>query len=215
MPGLKMSAIDSYLGPKKQENLPPDEQSAYFSPVKETVIPDEQSKHIPLEDEIELPEEQTAYIKPVNETSAISEYDHIQPNVLNGEETYNDPTTRSRIDIPHILHAKGIDVYPVLSEMLDQGANEDDLRSWLINATEADMSYAELHRLLDSYGLYIEQNITAMTKRIIPHTAAGTKLLIKTASNKYKHKYAEVYWQVKAVEEKDGTKKNYLVRIED
>ncbi len=50
--------------------------------------------------------------------------------------------------------------------------------------------------------------------RVAPLTKRNLKELIKVSSSRYKHRYANIMWQVKAMVGDDGAERFFLVRLE-
>ena len=77
-----------------------------------------------------------------------------------------------------------------------------------ISLAEAEQVMSELSKAVDNTA------ITASMRKYIPLKKACMDSMVKVASNGFKCKYADVYWQVKSVEW-EGEERLCLVRVED
>lgn len=77
-----------------------------------------------------------------------------------------------------------------------------------ISLAEAEMVMKELSSAMDNTA------ITASTRKFIPFKKSCMDSMVRVASDKYKYKYAEVYWQVKSMKW-NGEERLCLVRVEE
>lgn len=118
-------------------------------------------------------------------------------------------------DIEEIFNIQGRDLYQELLGIIDAGAGVDDIKNFLSKEVNKSLSIAETEEVMKALSSAISTSVSASTKRVIPYKQASMHPLIKVASRTYKHKYAEVYWQVKSMQDMDGKDRYFLVRIED
>ena len=76
------------------------------------------------------------------------------------------------------------------------------------------ISLAESMSLIDSLSRVLEAT-SIKNRKIIPLKSASMDSFVRTANAKFKCKFANVYWTVKAIKDDAGKEDFYLVRVED
>jgi nucleotidyltransferase/DNA polymerase involved in DNA repair len=129
--------------------------------------------------------------------------------------------TRFLNDLIESFIGVGKELDDKINQWIEFESPADEIKKDIFNETGMDISIGEAEYLADIVSKEIdkiirESDIGARTSTVrkMPFKTSLLKDFKKIAHNKYKMKYSNISWQVKAIPDEDGTERFYLVRLE-
>lgn len=151
-------------------------------------------------------------VEPINEQNAV-ERDREDQNDF--DIPFAEEENTMVRDIVNAYAFANKDLYSEAMLWASNGLTPSDVKQHIKEDLNINISLAEAEMIMKELSNAVDNTaITASTRKFIPFKQSCMDSMVKVASDKYKYKYAEVYWKVKPMMW-NGEERLCLVRVEE